>query len=252
MIDKYNTRLLSICSSFRRPEMLFDMLETFYIKRTDDKTQIFVYLHDDDPQLDNYKKLIAGHKEKFGFDLNYKIGRHRCLREVVNHVVFSMYREIPYYQIICDDHLYLTQNWDSILIKRYVEVSNGWGWCCGDDMLNDDWYTWQHPGAEIWSWKFVNAIGYVYPRTLNHRGLDLYTKDLGLSLENGIVFVPEVKIKHLLGCDSVTDDANSKETYSQSNYETAVVGIQQWVEIDKDDCIERIKNGVLSENCLPL
>lgn len=236
---KSTTKLLSICCTFRRPDMLQDMLKTHYATRSDD-TEIIMYLHEDDPHLDKYKSYIGDH--------NHIIDRHRNMQEVINHVVFDLYPGIDYYQIICDDHLYKTPCWDKILVNRFIERSNGWGFCCGRDLINNDnWYMFQHPSAEIWSWKMAKTLGYVYPREFEHQGFDYYAKDLGLSI-NGLVFVPEVVIQHLwyAGCGKEPDE-NIKEKYSDEAYHRAATALKNWQETDKKAAIARIQKARIEE-----
>lgn len=230
-----NTNLLAVCCTFRRPEMLKTMIESFEKTRSD-STQLIVYLHDDDPCLTEYKEIIK--------DKNYIIGKHRYLQEVINHIVFDVLPKIPYYQIICDDHLYHTPQWDKLLIESLEKTADGWGFACGRDGINgDDWNKCQHPSAEIWSWKFCSTIGYVYPRTFKHTGMDFFTKNLGLAI-NGLVFVPEVMIEHLWygGCGKPMDD-NLKEKYANNSFDEGVQIYEKWKKEEMQETIDKINNA---------
>jgi len=230
-----NTQLLAICCTFRRPAMLKNMIESFEKTRSK-TTQLIIYLHDDDPYLKEYEDVVKNQ--------NYIIEKHRYLQEVINHVTFDVIPGIPYYQIICDDHLYHTPGWDKILIENLEKQANGWGFACGRDGINNDnWNVCQHPSAEIWSWKFCNTIGYVYPRTFKHTGMDFYTKNLGLAI-NGLVFVPEVRIEHLWygGCSKPMDD-NLKEKYAGGAFNEGEQIFNAWAKEEKQIAIDKINKA---------
>lgn len=219
MIDK-STRLLSICCSFRRPTLLRGMLKSYYDTKASDKTEVFVYLHLDDPHLEEYRAFID--------DYQYKIDRHRCLQEVINHVVFEVYPEIPYYQVIVDDHVCRTMRWDEMLISA-LERNDGWGFACARDLVNNDnWHNAEHPSGEIFSWKQASTLGYAYPRNFMQTGMDFYAKDLGKSL-GALTLVPEAIIEHLWyhGSDRPMDK-NLAENYSQSSLEYAHKAYDDW------------------------
>lgn len=231
MIDD-KCRLLSVCSSFRRPEMLLNML-TSWEKTKSEGSEIFVYLHMDDPFLNEYMRFI----DKWP----HVIDEHRNLQQVINHVVFDIYPGIPYYQIITDDAIYHTPNWDRLLIDAFEKQSNGWGFCCGRDGSNGgNWHKCQHPSMEMWSWKQANLLGYVYPRNMEALHLDYYTKQLGLAV-NGLVHVPEVFIEHLWsgGCKKEPDQ-NIREKYNAEALAFAQAQYDHWLENYSREAIKKI------------
>ena len=212
--------------------MLKNMLLSHYATRSPG-TEIINYLHCDDPFLWQYQFFID--------EYSYIIDRHRNLQEVINHIVFDVYPEIPYYQIITDDAIYHTPKWDTMLISEFEKRSNGWGFACGNDGANNgDWYQYEHPSMEIWSWKQAKLLGYVWPRYFNHQGIDFFTKDLAKSIR-GLVFVPEVSIEHLYwgGCKKKQDD-NIKEAYSGKAYSEAFAAYRKWIKEDKGTAVKKI------------
>ena len=241
MIPK-ETNILSICSSFRRPHQLPNMLDTFYSTRSLG-TEILVYLHADDYSLKDYEALAPRYPW-----VNWLIGPHRNIQETINYIVFETHPEIPYYQIICDDHLYKTSDWGNIIIKQFEEKTKGWGFACGNDMQNDDWYKWSHPSAEFWSWKMAKTLGYVYPRKMRHQGLDFYTKDLGLAV--GLVFVPEVHIRHLYAAGCANPDINILEGYTPANFEYANRMFEEWKINEKPIALQKITAAKEAEKCV--
>lgn len=231
------TRLLSICTSFRRPDMLKDMLKTFYETRSPG-TDIIIRLHEDDPKLKEYSEFIEAYP--------YEIGPHMCMQECLNHYTF-LYPEIPYRQIITDDARYITKGWDEILLAEFERHSKGWGYICGDDRLNDNWFTWGHPSMEIWSYKQAKLVGFAYPRTVKHRGLDSYTKELCAAL--GICpLVPEVIIRHLQGMLCPNPDEDLAWTNSQAAEQESLIGLTEWRNNERDRQVKLIKEAWNNEN----
>jgi hypothetical protein len=234
------TRFLSICSSFRRPGMLQDMLGTFYANRSQG-TEIFLYLHEDDPYLADYKKFISLH--------HHVIGPHRNLQQVVNHVVFELFPGIPNYQILVDDHLIHTKHWDALLRDALDSRAGGWGFSCGKDGANHgNWEEYKHPSAEIWTWKMAKTLGYVYPRNMEAMQLDYYTKGLGLAID-GLVFVPDVFIEHLWygGCGKPMD-LNIREKYNNASVDRAERQFYEWERTEKMIAVGKINKAKKDEN----
>lgn len=230
-----NTRLISICTTFRRPELLKQMIGSFNSTKSDG-TEIYIYLHNDDPRLEEYKPIVKGY--------SHEIGKHRCLQEVINRVVFDVHPSVPYYQIICDDHIYETKFWDEGLIK-ILSANKDWGFCCGNDMLNTDWWTWAHPSAEIWSWKMAKTLGFVYPKCMRHFALDLYTKDVSIAI-NKQLFVPSVIIRHLHGVGAA-GDINTTENYAQEVINAGHSAYGHWKENERDADIKRLLDAMMAE-----
>lgn len=231
-------RLLSICTSFRRPSMLPEMLKTFEATRGKD-TGMVIRLHDDDPHIDRYKCLLGSGLPS---GVQIEIGHHICMQEALNHYT-EKYPEIPYRQIITDDARYETKDWDSILIDKFEKNSKGWGFICGDDRLNDSWFSWSHPSMEIWSYKMFKLVGFAYPRSVKHRGLDTYTKELCAGI--GICpFVPEVIIRHLQGAGCSNPDENLAWVNSRDAEKEALDGLGLWRKKEKTDQINKIKTAM--------
>lgn len=235
------TRLLSICTSFRRPTMLMDMLKSWKATRSEG-SEMMIYLHEDDPLLEEYGRLIQEYIEENGEDWAFIIGPHRQLAEVLNYISFEVFPNFKYFQIICDDHIYRTNGWDLKLIEAFEKKSNGWGFACGRDLINNDkWDLCEHPSAEIWSAKQAKLLGYAYPRNMKHLHLDYYTKTLGKAV-GGLVFVPEVIIEHLWygGCDKPMDQ-NIKDKYNTEQIAMADAAFAEWKSKEMQTAIDKIK-----------
>jgi hypothetical protein len=233
LFDKSKVNLLAICCSFRRPKVLQGLIETFNDTKSQN-TELLIYLHEDDKFLKEYEPIT----EK----CNYIIDVHRMLCPSINHVVFNEFPEIPYYEIVNDDFRYRTKNWDEKLIKILKEKSNDIGFTCGADLINGgNWHKYEHPSAEIWSWKFVKALGYVYPPAINAFCADHYAKNIAKSL-NALNYVPEVIIEHLWYpiCGKQPDE-NIKDGYSEASQAYGHKAYNDWVRNDRINAIARVK-----------
>jgi hypothetical protein len=130
-------KLLTICPSRNRPDKLARMLESFYATRS--IAEIVVYISDDDPQLEENKKVLK--------DIPHIIGPRRTLVKALNYIACELYPGIEYYQEINDDHVYHTKSWDEALIG-VIEAGNGWGISCGNDLMtNEPWEVSRHPSG---------------------------------------------------------------------------------------------------------
>jgi hypothetical protein len=235
LFNKQDVKLLAICCTFRRPNMLKEMIETFKETKSEG-TELLIYLHEDDPCINDYFPVVK--------NCNYILDAHRMLCKVMNYIVFEVFPEISYYHLICDDHRYRTKGWDNILTKTLKEKYNDIGFTCGADLINaGNWYLCEHPSAEMWSWKFVKALGYVHPRDFDAFGGDFYTKDISKSL-NALNFVPEVVIEHLWygGCGKKTDK-NIEEGYSLEAQARGTAVYEKWVKEDRENAIKRVKEA---------
>jgi len=237
LFNKPDVKLLSICCTFRRPHHLKEMLQTFLDTKSQG-TELIIYLHDDDPHLEEYKPIVQ--------NCNYIIDEHRALIKVLNHIVFDVFPGIPYYETINDDFRYRTKGWDQILMKVLKEKSNDVGFTCGADLINDgDWHRFEHPSAEIWSWKFAEALGYVYPRGLDNFCADYYAKDIAKAL-NALNFVPEVVIEHLWypkTANAEKPDQNAIESYSDDTKNHGYNVYYMWQHQDRQAAIDRVKRA---------
>lgn len=230
--DKNKVNLLSMCCTFRRPKMLQNMLDSFY-KTKSEGSEIIIYLHEDDPFLNDYLPVVK--------DQNYILDVHRMLCKAMNHIAFNIYPKIPYYQTIVDDHIYKTVGWDNMLINALHEKTNDLGFVCpADGINNNDWYKYEHPSAEVYSWKFISTVGYIYPKDFDAFGSDLYMKDIAKAI-NALTHVPEVLIEHLwyAGCGK-NPDINIQEGYSSKSQQHGLQVYNEWIKTERTQLIKKL------------
>lgn len=228
--DTKKVKLLSICCSFRRPEDLSDMIKTFNDTKSEG-TELFIYLHEDDPLLEKYLPIVK--------DQSYIIEKHRMLCKAINYTIFNLFPNIPYYQTIVDDMRYRTKNWDTILVNALNTVSD-FGTANPRVIDDNNWNTYQHPSAEVYSWKFVNTIGYIYPPDFDAFGADMYLRDLCKGI-NGLVYISSVYIEHLWwgGCNK-PGDINITESYSNEKQKYGMEVYHRWRSTEMNQIIQKI------------
>jgi len=184
-----NKTLLSICPSRGRPDTLKDMLESFAETRSD-KSDLIVYLNDDDPKLPEYRTMLAENYFKFAVVV---IGPRKFIAEVFNE--FSLaHPEYDYYQPFNDDHYFHTYHWDEKLIDIVEEKGKGWGIACADDLLTD-WANFKHPSGCVISGNIIRTLGYMIPPGVRHIGIDTVLGKLAQAIDR-LWFTRDVIIEH--------------------------------------------------------
>jgi len=159
-----DTKLLSICSTRSKPELVMEMLKSFDETKSEG-TEIVLYIWEDDPKVEEYRKKLEGR--------NVIYGPKRFMGEVLNYISTEVYPNVPYYQNINDDHYYVVKGWDKMMIG-VLDDNNGWGvsYCKGKGGIHN-------PNAEIISGKIIRAIGYyIYPK-FRQFGFETYIISLG-------------------------------------------------------------------------
>lgn len=217
-------RLLTICPSRNRPDRLQEMLDSFY-KTKSDFTDILIYVSNDDPRLEEYKKLNA--------PIVY--GDRKYIVEVFNHI-FNLNPDYEYYHEINDDHVYHTKEWDKLLTAPL----NGFGISCGG--------TSGLPSGIVISGNIPRALGYIAYPGLRHTYVDNYFEDLGEGIER-YFWIPEVNIEHkhfLFG--KAQNDENYRWVTSAESMDYGKKAYMEWVINHKRSDIEKVLNACRSNN----
>lgn len=214
-----DVRCLSMCSSRRRPQLCRRMLDSFYATKTDDRTQIVVYVANDDPCLEEYRDVLV--------DCEYIIGKHRYNPHIMNWVSTVVHPGLPYYHEVNDDHVFRSKVWDSDLIAT-IEEKGGWGVACGNDLVREDWMATQLPSAAVFSGNLVRALGYMIYPGFRHICCDDHTKTLGNHF-GFLYYVPTVIIEHChFVANKAVQDANYQWAYSKEEWDYGWSVHAQW------------------------
>lgn len=241
VIDKTKTRLLTICGTYRRPQRLMQMIDSWR-KTKSDGSELAVYLSDTDPCLEEYRAVLSADGK-----VNYVIDRHRWFIQAMNFVIFDMYPGIPYYSAINDDHIYRTPNWDAKMIAALEEKNGGWGWVFANDMIdNGKINTHFNASAEVFAWKFVEAMGYAYPPDFRQFGVDIWAQKF-LRRLNKYTYLPEIEIEHLCnwalkraGKDELIVDDNYNDAYSAAELEYGYKIGDKWMTEQANDVVRKV------------
>lgn len=220
--SSFSNRLLTVCPSRIRPDRVMDMLKS-YDKTKSDFNDIVIYVANDDPRLDEYRRNLAGRNLVIGDRLT-KVG-------VDNYCCCSLYPHYKYYSEINDDHIYHTVGWDKVLVDA-IEAHGGWGFACGN--LKG------LPSGMVISGNIVRALGYQCTPLLEQAYSDNFHQELGEAL--GMFYrVSGVEIEHRHWVFGKADiDANYAMVTSHEHMEKGRAGLNEWREKYKQRDIEKV------------
>ncbi|MHA1150982.1 MAG: hypothetical protein ACTSR8_22400 [Promethearchaeota archaeon] len=224
-----NTRLLSICCTRGKPELVQEMLKSFDETKSEG-TEIVLFVWKDDPKVEQYKKALEGRNVLWGDKL--------FMGDVLNYISTEVYPDVDYYQNINDDHYYVVKGWDKMM-TGVLDDNKGWGvsYCKGKDNAHN-------PNAEIVSGKIVRAIGwYVYPG-YRQFGLEPYFISLGEAC--GFFLIPEVIEHRSINAGFGAKDDIYAFIYSPEEAINARKAYDEWQE-HKAGCFEKIRLAIRKE-----
>lgn len=233
-------RLLTICPSRGRPEILKRMLLSFFATKSEG-THIVVYVSNDDPKLDEYNNLFNADNDISGhlyYDCHYRKGNRLTLIEVLNYFSCMHFKGLPYYQEINDDHVYITDKWDEKLISSIKGIGMSWG---KDGMNNKE--TFNLPTGVVMSGDMIKALGFFFPSIFKHTFCDNALLDIGRAT-NTIFYNPDVTIEHrhyIHGKANIDD--NYKYVMSSEAMQEGKRFYEEWLNKYKDNDIERVNNA---------
>lgn len=230
------SELLSICVTRNRPHRIKEMLQSF--KDTESSGDIFIYLQEDDPTLGDYDVK----------EYDHIIGERLYLSEAINKVALSIKPGYRYYQIIDDDMIYRTKNWDKVLIGTLEEKGGGWGIAFGRDIATDNnWHEHHHPTAPIIPKKNIDVLGHVLTPALRHFRLDTYLRTLYEGIDR-FFRVPEVVIEHKhLWTDPKLRDVNYNTVYGEEYVQFGEKNYTLWVQNCKDQEIRKLNEAIAND-----
>ena len=184
---------------------------------------IVIYVADDDPRLEEYKRNLANR--------NLVIGKRLTKVGVDNYLTTELYPDYEYYAEINDDHIYHTPQWDRILIEE-IERHGGWGFACGN--------MGGLPSGMIISGNIIRTLGYQTTPLLEQSYGDNFHQELGEAL--GMFYrVPGVDIEHrhwVFG--KAQADDNYRMVTSEEHMKRGLAGLNEWREKYKQIDVERI------------
>ena len=172
-------RILTICPTFKRPELASQMSASWFKTSTEDNT-LALGCDIGDPKLSAYKDIKSANK------IFCKAGS--TVTEVINSI-YVQHPNYDFYHITNDDVIYHTHGWDSKFVNLSEEYGHGIFY--GNDLLQ---------GANLCTFPFISApivkaVGWLQLPTLNRYAGDVVWKFLGQSC-NCLYYMGGVVIQH--------------------------------------------------------
>ena len=215
-------KLLTATVSWQRPElcktMIKSFLETVFI------AQLFIYICDDDPFVDEYEKLIKEFPEVL-----FAIGPHLYIAEVSNTLRHNF--DAEYYQMVNDDHLFIEKGWDTEMVAE-LDKYGGWRLAAcympeelmigdktalGPSEPFEDFIPLNAPTAEIFSKKIIDVLGFYNVPGFKQYGCDGYIMELGEDLGGILPFCGKILHNCWHGLNRMELDKTARETYFEKH-----------------------------------
>lgn len=222
-----NKRVLTICSSYQRPELAKRMIES-YIKATESTAaHLIVYVGEKDPFIEEYKKISVP-KGRASYEIVY--GPRLTMVQVLNKFSLDNIEKYDYFSEINDDHVVVTEGWETKQAEAIDRKNNGFSISYGQTL--------QFPTAVMYGKKLIEGLGFMFPPEYAHTYVDRWLMDLGFGA-NLTIYVPDVLVDHMHPTfnkgtwDNVYYDGGDEMHIAEKIYE-------KWCEKKHED-INRIK-----------
>lgn len=220
-------KLLVICPSMSRSKRIEEFLETFTTTKSEG-THLILGLEHEDPELQAYFKL----SEKYDFGIGVFKGDN--ITQIFNAIALNSDNDYQYYMPINDDFVFNTPGWDTLLIEEIEKHGKGIAW--PNDLFQNT-----YPSTSVISGDIVKALGWLQMPTLTHLCGDIVWATIGQKVDC-IYKCSDVIIEHkhfVTGkseSDSISNKTNSKEMYDKD-----WAAYNQWLEINSNEDIEKVK-----------
>ena len=164
-----------------RPEDFIIFAESWR-NTTEGLSDVIVWIDEDDS---SYEEIMKTYSEFI-----YEIGERNTSLTLLNKLAVKYQNKYDYLGFMEDDCNFNTFGWESIFIKKLVELGdNGIVW--GNDLLNKDHIV----GLPFMNSKIVRKLGFMSPPELKYIWCDYFWKRLGTEL-NSLHYFPDVIIEH--------------------------------------------------------
>lgn len=228
--DSLKNKILIICATRERTNKINDCIDAWR-ETTAGRSDFLICLDNDDPQLEEYKKILPK-------DVLVDVGDRVRLIGSVNRA-FREHPDYAYYGFIGDDHHFKTKDWDDIFIKE-IENMGGHGIVYGDDLLQGA----NLATAYVVSRSIPEAIGYMAPPQLIHLCMDDYYMDLGRELDL-LRYIPEVVIEHMHPAAKKSEfDQRYQEVNSGEMYDHDLGVLQFWRQHQKAEDVKKVREAI--------
>lgn len=227
--------VLSMCSTFKRPELFLQMAESYSRTVKSSKSMLVAYVSEDDPKISEYMKLKLPNK------VSIEYGRKKTMVQVLNYFSCEKYTDYNYYSEVNDDHIYVTPGWDVTMMKAIDSKYNGMSIAYGK--------TESLPTATTHGEKLVHGLGYFFPPIYAHMLVDFWLLEVNKET-NILTHVPDVVIDHR---HPVFNKGKWDATYQDGEDElnkTANDLHKTWIEKNKKNDVTKIKTLIENSVCI--
>jgi glycosyltransferase involved in cell wall biosynthesis len=223
-------KLLTMCSSHRRYDMCKRMVESWATTKRGEGSNLVVYVDEQNPYIDEYKRIIM----PFGADMVF--GPYRTMVQVLNYLSSEKYTNYDYYSECNDDHVFVTEGWDTKMMEAIDRKNNGVSIAYGQ--------TQNMPTATMAGAKIIRKLGYFFPPEYNHSWVDNWLTTIGFKC-NLLTYCPDVLIDHRHPAFGL---ANSDETYKgvESDYPHGKAVFDAWKAGQYEKDVEAITEYIKS------
>lgn len=218
-------RLLTMCSSHCRPDRLTEMIAS-YSKTTKSKNaKLVIYVSDADHRLPEYKSIKISDNR-----VSIEIGKPKYMVEVLNYFSTVKYPDFDYYSEVNDDHVYLTDNWDGLMMDAIDLKNNGLSIAYG--------LTENMPTATMTGSKIIKLLGYFFPPEFRHSWVDNWLCEVGFG-SNIMTHLENVNIEHR---HHIFNKAKKDAVYEsvENDYEFGKNAFTKWILEHKNETISKI------------
>ena len=225
MIDK-----IGILTSTRgRPQNIGRFIKSWQ-DTTAGCSDLILLLDTDDPTLTEYYKNVG-----VIFSVNPRKNNHRGAAQIFQ-TGYTLFPDYKYYFFGSDDLVFITKNWDKIMIDKIVSEGG-----VAIPHANDLFQKGNLVACPLIPLNLLKAVGYFSPSKFVHCFVDNIWTDIGKAI-NKLFFMPDVIIEHLHPyaqkalMDTTYSEVNSGFIFANDKYNYIA-----WKNEELPKIIERIK-----------
>lgn len=178
-------KVLTICSSYQRPVLARRMIESYIKATSSTNAHLVVYVGEKDPFIEEYRQIQIP-TGRASAEIVY--GPRLSMVQVLNKFSSEGLDKYDYFSEINDDHVAVTEGWETKLAEAIDRKNNGFSISYGQ--------TQQFPTAVMFGKKLISGLGYMFPPEYAHTYVDRWLMDLGFGA-NITIYVPDVLVDHL-------------------------------------------------------
>lgn len=207
-----DVRLLTVCPTRIRARICRRMIESVYATRINERTQVYCYVDEQDPQKNDYASLFTE------LNVPHKFGPRLTVVQAFN---AALTIPAPYYGVMNDDFVYHTPHWDALLIEA-IEKHGGNGMAYGKTKSGI-------PTAAVFSAASIHKLGWWFPAEFKHQYVDCVQFDIFNGAQQAY-YVPEVWVEHVRHeAGTAGWDANYEWVYSRAVHEHDQAAYNTWL-----------------------